>query len=122
VEWSNSDLYGHVTLAGDSAYAMPPHRGQGLNNGLNDAAILVEQLEAVKQGKKSLKEAVEAYEEDMRERTVKEIPISIAQARMVYSWETLMSAPFIKLGMHKQAEAEALEKVKKDADNTSEAT
>ena len=122
VGWSDSDLYGRVTLAGDSAHAMPPHRGQGLNNGLNDAAVLVEQLAAVKQGKKSLKEAVEAYEEDMRERTVKEIPISIAQARMVHSWETLMSAPFIKLGMHKQAEAEALERAKKDEDNTAEAT
>jgi len=33
-----------------------------------------------------------------------------------------MSAPFIKLGMHKQAEAEALERAKKGEDNAAEAT
>ena len=118
VDWSGSELYGRVTLAGDSAHCMPPHRGQGLNNGLQDAATLVEQLDAVKHGKKTLKEAVQAYEEDMKERTLKEIPISVAQARMVHSWETLMNAPFIKLGMHKQAEADAREKAREEADKT----
>jgi 2-polyprenyl-6-methoxyphenol hydroxylase-like FAD-dependent oxidoreductase len=97
---------------------MPPHRGQGLNNALQDAALLVSELDAVSQGKKSLKEAVQAYEKDMKERTVKEIPISIAQAKMVHSWETLMNAPFIKMGMHKQAEADAQEKAKNEAGNS----
>jgi 2-polyprenyl-6-methoxyphenol hydroxylase-like FAD-dependent oxidoreductase len=122
VDWSGSDLYGRVTLAGDSAHCMPPHRGQGLNNALQDAALLVEELDAANQGKKSLMEAVQAYEKDMKERTIKEIPISIAQARMVHSWETLMNAPFIKMGMNKQAEADALEKVKEETHNTAVAS
>lgn len=97
---------------------MPPHRGQGLNNGLQDAATLVEQLDAVNKGSRTLKAAVQAYEEDMKKRAKEEIPISVAQARMVHNWETLMNAPFIKMGMHKQAQAEAIEKAKQEGQGT----
>jgi 2-polyprenyl-6-methoxyphenol hydroxylase-like FAD-dependent oxidoreductase len=83
---------------------MPPHRGQGLNNALEDAACLVEELTAARDGNKTLGDAVRAYEEDMRARTLKEIPISVMQARMVHSWEDLMNAPMIKMGMNKLRE------------------
>lgn len=71
---------------------------------------MVDELTAADQGKKSIKEAITAYEEDMRSRVMKEIPISVMQAKMVHSWETLMNAPMIKMGMNKQKEAEAEEK------------
>ena len=78
VDWSGK--FGHrVTLSGDAAHAMPPHRGQGLNNALQDAAVLVDELKAVKAGDKSLSDAIAAFEKDMKERTLQEIPISIAQ-------------------------------------------
>ena len=78
VDWS-SKFGHHVTIAGDAAHAMPPHRGQGLNNALQDAAVLVDELKAVKSGNKSLSDAIAAFEKDMKERTLQEIPISIAQ-------------------------------------------
>ena len=104
MDWSKYELGGVVTLAGDAAHCMPPHRGQGLNNALQDAAELVEQLGAVKDRKKTFAEAVVAYEKDMKERTLQEIPISIMQAQMVHSYDTLMQAPFFKMGMNKYRE------------------
>ena len=103
MSWSDV-LGGNVTLAGDAAHAMPPHRGQGLNNALEDAARLVGELTATRDGKKSLNEAIRKYEEDMRARTLKEIPISVMQAKMVHSWDDLMNAPMIKMGMNKLKE------------------
>ena len=103
MDWTQK--FGHrVTLAGDAAHPMPPHRGQGLNNALQDAAVLAEELKAVKAGEKSLSEAVAAFEKDMKQRTLQEIPISIAQAQMVHSYDTLMNAPFFKHGMNKYRE------------------
>lgn len=103
-DWSQSVFAGHVTLAGDAAHAMPPHRGQGLNNALQDAANLVGELKAITDGQKSLCDAVADYEKEMKERTLLEIPISVMQARMVHDWDALMDAPFFKHGMHKYRE------------------
>ena len=103
MSWSGK-FGGLVTLAGDSAHAMPAHRGQGLNNALQDAAYLVEELVSADKGEKSLEDAVKAYEEDMRKRALAEIPISIQQAQMAHNWETLMNAPMIKMGMNKLKE------------------
>jgi 2-polyprenyl-6-methoxyphenol hydroxylase-like FAD-dependent oxidoreductase len=103
MDWS--EKFGHrVTIAGDAAHPMPPHRGQGLNNALQDAAVLVDELKAVKSGEKSLSDAVAAFEKDMKQRTLEEIPISIMQAQMVHSYDTLMNAPFFKHGMNKYRE------------------
>lgn len=104
MDWSKTEFAGRVTLAGDAAHAMPPHRGQGLNNALQDAAALVDELKAVKEGQKSLSDAVATYETEMKERALAEIPISIMQAKMVHNWDTLMNAPFIKHGMNKYRE------------------
>lgn len=101
IDWSNSKFAGKVTLAGDAAHAMPAHRGQGLNNALEDAAKLVDELAAASRGDKTPAEALQAYEEEMRPRVLAEIPISIAQAQMVHSYDTLMNAPFFVHGMHK---------------------
>ena len=66
--------------------------------------MLVDELSAVAKGEKSLAVAVETYEKEMKERALQEIPISIKQARMVHSYDTLLEAPFFKLGMHKYRE------------------
>lgn len=104
MDWSEAQLGGRVTLAGDAAHAMPPHRGQGLNNALEDAAKLADELKAVARGEKSLKDGITAYEREMKARTLVEIPISIAQATMVHNFDTLMDAPFFKHGMNKYRE------------------
>lgn len=103
-DWGSSEFAGKVTLAGDAAHPMPPHRGQGLNNALQDAAVLVDELIAISKDEKTLVRGVNAYEQDMKERSLQEIPISIMQARMVHSFDTLMEAPFFKHGMNKYQE------------------
>lgn len=104
--WSESPLAGVVTIAGDAAHPMAPHRGQGLNNALQDATQLVEQLKAVAAGDKTLADAMRAYEDEMRARALEEIPISLKQAQMVHNFDTLMQSPMVKLGLHKAKEAE----------------
>jgi len=107
MDWSTSELGGVVTIAGDAAHAMPAFRGQGLNNALEDAAKLVDELVAVKAGKQTLSDAIIAYEKEMKARTMVEMPISIAQADASHKWEKLMEAPVFKLGMNKHREVAA---------------
>ena len=80
---------------------MPPHRGQGLNNALEDASKLADGLESVVKGEQTLPEALRAYEADMRKRVLVEIPLSKAQAQMIHSFDTLMEAPIFKHGIDK---------------------
>ncbi|KIW96496.1 uncharacterized protein Z519_03565 [Cladophialophora bantiana CBS 173.52] len=68
--WDNTD--GRVTLAGDAAHAMLPHRGQGLNNALKDASEIVDAL--------SLKDAIDAYEAEMIPRGAAEVGLTRQQA------------------------------------------
>ena len=52
MDWSQTAFGRRVTIVGDAAHCMPPHRGQGLNNALQDSATLVEELVAVQKGEK----------------------------------------------------------------------
>lgn len=105
LDWSSSPLWPNVTIAGDAAHAIPPFRGQGLNNALQDAADLVDWL-AEAAGVADLKEAVAGYEKEMKERTLTELEVSILQAETVHNWERLMEAPFVKHGMNKFKEGQ----------------
>lgn len=67
---------------------------------LPDAAGLVNWL-AEAAGVAGLKEAVAGYEAEMKERTLKELEVSILQPKTVHDWERLMQAPFVKHGMNK---------------------
>jgi 2-polyprenyl-6-methoxyphenol hydroxylase-like FAD-dependent oxidoreductase len=67
MDWSQTEFGRRVTIVGDAAHCMPPHRGQGLNNALHDSATLVEVLVAVENGEKILRDVVEAYEKEMKE-------------------------------------------------------
>jgi len=88
-DWSASPLSGCATLAGDGAHPMCPYRGQGLNNGLDDATKLTALLSSVDCTR--WPEAVKQYEVEMRERILREIPISAATATMVHDYEQLVS-------------------------------
>ncbi len=56
-----------VTVVGDAAHGMLPTLGMGANLSLNDAALLVEQLDRVGRGEAGIEEAIGAYEAQMRE-------------------------------------------------------
>jgi 2-polyprenyl-6-methoxyphenol hydroxylase-like FAD-dependent oxidoreductase len=56
-----------VTVVGDAAHGMLPTLGMGANLSLNDAALLVEQLDRVGRGEAELAGAIGAYEAQMRE-------------------------------------------------------
>jgi 2-polyprenyl-6-methoxyphenol hydroxylase-like FAD-dependent oxidoreductase len=56
-----------VTVVGDAAHGMLPTLGMGANLSLNDAAMLVEQLDRVGRGEVELAAAIGTYEAAMRE-------------------------------------------------------
>jgi len=56
-----------VTVLGDAAHGMLPTLGMGANLSLHDAALLVQQLDRVRQDGVDLPEAIGAYEQQMRE-------------------------------------------------------
>ncbi|KAK4989248.1 hypothetical protein LTR50_003354 [Elasticomyces elasticus] len=100
--WADVPLTGLVTLAGDAAHTMPPHRGQGLNNALEDAARLTDQIKAAVAGQKSLKDALSDYGEEMRERTSREVDLSAKQAMMSHDFQSIIDSPLAKMGVRKQ--------------------
>ena len=55
----------NVTLLGDAIHTMTPGRGVGANTALRDAALLCQQLVAVRDGRATIVEAVAAYETKM---------------------------------------------------------
>ncbi|KAL8690392.1 MAG: hypothetical protein Q9218_004154 [Villophora microphyllina] len=97
IAWDNHD--GRVTLAGDAAHPMTFHRGQGLNNAINDAANLCKELDGYVEGEKGLTEAVRAYEEEMQERGYAAVVSSGENSLMVHDWERLAQSPVFKMGM-----------------------
>jgi hypothetical protein len=60
------------------------HRGQGGNNALRDSLRFVDGMRSVKEGTKSLKQAVEEYDEDVRTRGVQEVEMSTIQTHATH--------------------------------------
>ncbi|APA14382.1 hypothetical protein SS1G_11784 [Sclerotinia sclerotiorum 1980 UF-70] len=87
MEWDNWG--GKVTLVGDAAHAMTMYRGEGANHGILDAALLIDQLKKVKSGEITQKEAIAAYEAEMRPRTHEAVLKSRQAALDAHDWEVL---------------------------------
>ncbi|KAF2811399.1 FAD/NAD(P)-binding domain-containing protein [Mytilinidion resinicola] len=66
-KWDNRS--GTVTLVGDAAHAMTMYRGEAFNHGITDAARLSERLAEADLNGGSFEDAVNTYEEELRERT-----------------------------------------------------
>lgn len=100
--WAAHPLAERVTLAGDAAHPMPPYRGQGLNNALEDAALLTSLLnEAQEKSLEACTLAFRHYEQEMIPRARREINISKTAAKLAHDYENLMESPLIKLGVQK---------------------
>ena len=89
---------GKVALLGDTAHAMSFHRGQGLNHGIADACKIVEVVQAVRDGKMSLAQAMQEYEDEMVKRAGEEVAISKMNTEMMHDWPRLMQSPFMQRG------------------------
>ncbi|KAF1850080.1 FAD/NAD(P)-binding domain-containing protein [Cucurbitaria berberidis CBS 394.84] len=106
-KWDNRA--GRMTLCGDAAHPMTPHRGQGLNNALQDASNFVSALLKVQIGGQSLQQAVQEYDDEVLERGTLEMSISLKQTLFIHNWETLMQSPMVKIGMHQAKKEDASE-------------
>lgn len=87
--WSHG---GRVVLAGDSCHKYTPNAGQGLNNGIQDVAALVNELRAAVRraadedgpgpGEKELAGAFERYQAERAAMTAKEFSVSAHVTRL----------------------------------------
>ncbi|MCJ1311570.1 hypothetical protein MMC25_005243 [Agyrium rufum] len=98
--WNNHG--GRVTLAGDAAHPMTPHRGQGLNHAICDVSKFVETLRKVITGDEKLSEAISEYDTEIRKRGGDEVVASKQSAYMMLDWNTLMEAPLMKSGIDRE--------------------
>lgn len=99
----NGHAYGSlVTLAGDAAHAMLPHRGQGLNHALEDAAKLVAAItRSVRDGEVEVQQAMAEYEVEMVARGGGEVEVTGKAAKAGHDFDLLMESPAFKYGAHK---------------------
>lgn len=105
--WANAAAWpnhnGRMTLCGDAAHPMTPHRGQGLNNAVLDSAKFVAAMVRVRDGEIELKDTVDAYDAEVLERGKAEMEVSLKQTLLIHDWETLMESPMVKMGMRQGA-------------------
>ncbi|KAE8441210.1 hypothetical protein EG329_005610 [Mollisiaceae sp. DMI_Dod_QoI] len=99
VPWDNHN--GRVTLAGDAAHPMTPHRGQGLNHAICDASHFVDAMQKVVAGTSNLKDAITTYSEEVVRRGADEVLISRQNAIMMLNWDQLMESPMMKRSLQK---------------------
>ena len=90
---------GRVTLAGDAAHSMPPHRGQGLNNAINDAYNLVEAVKGMNDENRA--QVMQAYSQEVAERGGKEVKMSRATADAMLDYTAFRQSALLTKGLEK---------------------
>ena len=100
--WANPEIWpnwgGKVTLAGDGAHPIVPFRAQGLNNALQDAHNYVQALVEVRDGSKTLEDAITAYGAEVLERCSAENKLSNMWGPVLHNWQAMMNTPMMKQG------------------------
>ena len=74
-------------------------RGQGLNNGVQDACTLCRALEEHVTKKTPLSDVMKAYEAELVERGREAVLLSTQNSLMITDWEQLMDSPIFKHGL-----------------------
>ncbi|KUJ11554.1 monooxygenase [Mollisia scopiformis] len=95
------DHQGRVTLCGDAAHPLPPHRGQGLQHCILDASNLVSAVAKIKREQGNKESLIADYTEEMIERGAEEVKLSVQTALTVHDWAVFMESPLMKHGITK---------------------
>ena len=74
------------------------HRGQGGNLAIKDGFEFVTRMSSVVRGEKTLKEAIDDYDQGVLERG-KEVAISKAQAMAFHDYSNFDNSPVFKMGI-----------------------
>jgi len=93
IEWDSQ--HGTLTLAGDSAHPVPPHRGQGLNHGIADAHNFIKAVLDIKNGTRTKGVAIEEYNAELVKRGADEVETSRRNALLVHDFEKFMDSPVL---------------------------
>jgi 2-polyprenyl-6-methoxyphenol hydroxylase-like FAD-dependent oxidoreductase len=92
IPWESQ--HGTITLAGDSAHPVPPHRGQGLNHGIADAHNFVKSVLDIKNGTKTREVAIEEYNTELVKRGADEVETSRRNALLVHDFGKIFAICF----------------------------
>lgn len=63
-------------------------------------------MQEVASGAKPLASAINGYDAEVLERGLLEMNVSLKQTMFIHNWETLMSSPMVKMGMHQAKKTE----------------
>ncbi len=96
--WDNFE--GRMTLAGDAAHPLPPHRGQGLNHCIADVANLLKAIKSIAEGANQ-KETIDAYDAELVKRGAEEVESSRKNSLLVHNFEKFMESPMLRQGCAK---------------------
>jgi hypothetical protein len=88
-----------VLLLTEEPDSMTFHRGQGGNNALRDAERFVSAMKEVKDGARSLRDAVDAYDQDVFERGLNEVDMSSKQTHAFHDYDAFLQSPLMKHGI-----------------------
>ncbi|KIK54488.1 hypothetical protein GYMLUDRAFT_48632 [Collybiopsis luxurians FD-317 M1] len=99
-EWDNRN--GTVTLAGDAAHPMTFHRGQGLNNAIQDVATLVSALKQHPPGQSGFRDALKIYEQEVWVRGREAVISSNENTEALMSTEHFTESVLFRRGLNKE--------------------
>ena len=69
-----------------------------MNHGIADAVTLVKEVTAASKGEKTLKAAVDAYQQEMITRAGEEVQLSKGNTEMLHDWERFKESPLMQRG------------------------
>ncbi|KAE9967440.1 hypothetical protein EG328_008182 [Venturia inaequalis] len=100
VHWDNRG--GRITLVGDAAHPMTFQRGQGMNHGIKDAQVLVQQLVSATADSNgvdnALQTAVDGYQTEMVERAAEEVQMGVLNTEMLHDWTRFSQSALMQKG------------------------